>query len=395
MAKIDIIHRVVRMLADKETIETGVYGEWGMNRRDFLKAGGAFAAASVAGLKAGAAPAPKKPSISFPRYRGFNLMAKFGEWGPRAKFEEEDFEIMTEWGFDFARIPMSYWRWASKDDWFKIDEEVIKDIDEVVALGKKYKIHINLNLHRIPGYCINGRKQEPVDLYEDTPENMQKAMDGAIFHWKMFAKRYKGIPNSQLSFDLINEPPHTKEETRHVQVVTSLVNAIREEDPARLIVSDGKDVGRTPIFGIADLGVVQSARGYDPLTISHYQADWLPQSYLESSKVPTWPLKADDGTVWDKAFLKTRLIDPWMPLVKMGVPVHVGEFGCYNKTPHDAAIAWMKDMLSLWKEVGWGYAMWNLKGAIGVLDSERTDVKYENYKGHKLDRKMLELIKAY
>jgi endoglucanase len=250
-------------------------------------------------------------------------------------------------------------------------------------------------MHRIPGYCINGRKQEPVDLYEDTPENMRKALAGAIFHWKMFAKRYKGIPNSQLSFDLINEPPRTKTETPHVRVITSLVKAIREEDPTRLIVSDGKDVGRTPIFGIADLGVVQSTRGYAPRTVTHYQADWARKGSFESSKVPTWPLKADDGTVWDKAFLKTTVIAPWMPLVKMGVPVHVGEWGCYNKTPHDVVLAWMKDVLSLWKEVGWGHALWNLRGDFGVLDSGRTDVQYEDYKGHKLDRKMLELIKEH
>ncbi|MEJ2629039.1 MAG: endoglucanase, partial [bacterium] len=36
-----------------------------------------------------------------------------------------------------------------------------------------------------------------------------------------------------------------------------------------------------------------------------------------------------------------------------------------------------------------------LKGDFGVLNSNRKDVKYENYKGHKLDRKMLELIKSY
>lgn len=383
------------MFADDETIEMAL-GEPAMDRRDFFKkASKAFAAASLGGLKTQAAATPAKSGVSFPRYRGFNLLEKFGEWGPRDKFKEEDFEIMAEWGFGFARIPMSYWRWASKDDWFKIDEEVIKDIDEVVALGKKYKIHINLNLHRIPGYCINDRKKEPVDLYEDTPENMQKALDGATFHWKMFAKRYKGIPNSQLSFDLINEPPETKDEIPHVRVITALVKAIREEDPNRLIISDGKDVGRTPVFGLAHLDIVQSAHCYDPLTISHYLADWMPQQYLESSKVPTWPLKADNGTVWDKAYLKTKIIDPWLPLVRMGVPVHVGEFGCYNKTPHDAALGWMKDALSLWKEAGWGFAMWNLRGEIGVLDSERTDVKYEDYKGHKLDRKMLELLKQY
>jgi endoglucanase len=173
------------------------------------------------------------------------------------------------------------------------------------------------------------------------------------------------------------------------------VKGIREEDPGRLIVADGKDVGRLPIMGIADLGVVQSTRGYDPMSMSHYMASWPPRDAFDTFNIPTWPLKADDGKVWDKAALKAKLIDTWMPLVKKGVSVHVGEWGCFNKTPHDVALRWMKDLLSLWNEVGWGYAMWNLRGPFGVLDSEREDVQYENYKGHQLDRKMLELIKEY
>ncbi|MBN2349578.1 MAG: cellulase family glycosylhydrolase [Bacteroidales bacterium] len=366
-----------------------------MKRRDFIKTSGVVGALSLSGIGISALANPVKPDLSFPRYRGFNLLQKFGGWGPRRKFEEEDFEIMAEWGFDFARIPMSYWTWASKDDWYTIDEEVLKDIDEVVEFGKQYNIHINLNMHRIPGYCINGRDQEPVDLFEDTPENMQKALDAAIFHWKLFAKRYKGIPNSRLSFDLINEPPHLKEETPYVRVVKALVKAIREEDPERLIVADGKDVGRTPVYGIVDLGLVQSTRGYDPMSVSHYEASWPPRDSFQTFNVPTWPLTGDDGKIWDKAVLKALLIDTWQPLVDKGVSVHVGEWGCYNKTPHDVALKWMEDLLSLWKDAGWGQAMWNLKGDFGVLNSQRADVKYEKYKGHKLDRKMLELVKAY
>ena len=53
----------------------------------------------------------------------------------------------------------------------------------------------------------------------------------------------------------------------------------------------------------------------------------------------------------------------------------------------------MKDCLDLWKEAGWGWALWNLRGSFGVLDSGRTDVEYEKYRGHTLDRKMLELLK--
>jgi endoglucanase len=375
-----------------------------MNRRDFLKTGGAFAAAAISGCSPEGSRAAQvktsaetqKPELKFSSYKGFNFPVGFGSKGPqRRNFEEKDFEIIKEWGFNFGRIPMSYWNWAEKDDWYKIDEDVLKEIDVVVKKGRQYKIHINLNLHRIPGYCINGRDQEPMDLYEDTPERMQKALDAAVFHWKMFAKRYKGIPSTQLSFDLINEPPHLKDETRHVEVVRALVKGIREEDPERLIVADGKDVGRLPIMGIADLGVVQSTRGYDPMSLSHYTATWVPKDAFESSGEPTWPLKADNGEIWDNATLKAKLIDTWKPLTAKGVQVHVGEWGCFNKTPHEVTLAWMRDLLSLWKEAGWGFAMWNLRGAFGVLDSEREDVKYENYKGHQLDRKMLELIKEF
>ena len=58
------------------------------------------------------------------------------------------------------------------------------------------------------------------------------------------------------------------------------------------------------------------------------------------------------------------MIDKWKPLEAKGVAIHVGEFGCFNKTPHDVALAWLGDCLSLWKEAGWGFAMWNLRGAL-------------------------------
>jgi endoglucanase len=131
------------------------------------------------------------------------------------------------------------------------------------------------------------------------------------------------------------------------------------------------------------------------MSVSHYTAGWVPKESFQTFNVPTWPLKGDDGKIWDKAALRATLIDTWKPLTAKGVPVHVGEWGCFNKTPHNVAISWMTDLLSLWKEAGWGYSMWNLRGPFGVLDSEREDVEYEDYKRHKLDRKMLELMKEH
>lgn len=36
-----------------------------------------------------------------------------------------------------------------------------------------------------------------------------------------------------------------------------------------------------------------------------------------------------------------------------------------------------------------------LRGGFGVLDSNRADVAYEDFRGHKLDRKMLDLLRTY
>ncbi|HLP15740.1 MAG TPA: cellulase family glycosylhydrolase [Bacteroidota bacterium] len=376
-----------------------------MKRRDFIKTtGGVIAAASLAPATLGAWPlssASRRSDVNdseakkYSRYRGFNLTEKTGAGGPRRRFNEEDFQIIAEWGMNFARLPMSYWNWSQPNDWLTIDEDVMSDIDEAVEFGRQYNIHINLNMHRVPGYCINGRDQEPMDLFDDTPERMQRALDALVFHWKYFARRYKGIPSSRVSFDLINEPPKNTNELRYEQIVRAVVAAIREEDPERLIAVDGKDIGRNPMLSIADLGVVQSTRGYDPMAVSHYTATWVPDDEKETFAFPTWPLRADNGKLWDKEALREKLIDRWQPLIDRGVQVHVGEWGCYNQTPHDVTLAWMRDLLSLWKDAGWGQAMWNLKGDFGVINSRRKDVQYETFQGHKLDRKMLELLKEY
>jgi endoglucanase len=54
----------------------------------------------------------------------------------------------------------------------------------------------------------------------------------------------------------------------------------------------------------------------------------------------------------------------------------------------------MRDMSDLWKEAGWGWALWNLHGNFGVLDSGRNDIDYEDFRGRKLDRPMLELLRS-
>jgi endoglucanase len=365
-----------------------------MNRRQFIGATAATAATVlISGTMRAQAPGPAAPLLKIPRRRGFNLQGAAP--GRRTlAFQEADFDWIAGWGLDFVRLPLSYWSWSTRTDWMKIDEAALKPVDQAIEFGRKRGIHVNLCLHRIPGYCVNGRELEPFLLFDSPRESMERALAAALRHWQFFAERYRGIPSEQLSFDLLNEPPWMSDQSRYVEIVRALVAGIREKDPERVIVVDGADIGQTPVLGIVDLGVAQSTRGYLPKAVSHYTATWVPKAEFESLALPTWPLVDAQGVRWDREKLRRELIVKWQPVVDRGVPVHVGEWGCFNRTPHAVTLAWMTDLLALWKEAGWGWAMWNLRGAFGLVDSERADVNYESFHGHKLDRQMLELILA-
>jgi endoglucanase len=84
-------------------------------------------------------------------------------------------------------------------------------------------------------------------------------------------------------------------EERYVEIVKTLVAAFPEEDPNRLIIADGIDIGQLPVLGIVDLGLVQSTRGYKPKAVSHYTASRVPKGEFETMNPPTWPLKDDQG----------------------------------------------------------------------------------------------------
>jgi endoglucanase len=367
-----------------------------MNRRNFIQVSTAASASLLLGsmTRAQNTPSPaavKQPTI--PRWRGFNLTELTG--GQRGRsFRESDFAWMAEWGFDFARIPCSYWAWSDPKDWLKIDEEALKPLDDAIEFGRRHRVHVNVSLHRIPGYCVNRRELEPHLLFDSPRESMERALEAAVHHWRTLARRYKAISTADLSFDLLNEPPFMADHARYIEIARALIAAIRAENPERLIVADGADIGQTPVLGLVDQGIVQSTRGYLPKMVSHYTANWVPENEFESREKPTWPMTDQHGVRWDREKLRQELIVKWQPLVAQGAPIHVGEWGCFTQTPHEVCLAWMSDLLALWKEAGWGWSMWNLRGSFGILDSGRADVAYEDFRGHKLDRKMLDLLRA-
>ena len=375
-----------------------------MKRRDFILSTAMAASAFSLYGKSASFIVKKNP---LPRWKGFNLLDFFNPDPARSRIETtgDHFKWMRDWGFDFVRIPMAYPYYLNidrsknitPDDVYKISEESVDRIDRVVSLAHENGLHVSLNLHRAPGYCVNAGFHEPYNLWVD-----QEAMDAFCFHWNMWAKRYKDVSSSRISFDLLNEPSlredmndqHSKRSAvpghLYRKLALAASDAIRKENPKHIIIADGNNVGNNVIPEIVDLDIAQSCRGYNPGIISHYKAPWANRD-PDSLPEPKWP-----GQVGDR-YLSRALLEeyykPWIELAKSGVGVHCGECGCWNKTPHEVFLAWFSDVLDILKENKIGFALWEFVGSFGILDSGRTDVAYEDWHGHKLDRKLLELLR--
>ncbi len=208
-----------------------------------------------------------------PRY-GFNFLWIFGDsTQPPQPPDERALDFLAKHGFDFVRVPCNYWFWTTDFRYYEPDETVLAYLDRYLAACRQRGLQMNLNLHRAPGYCINRNNLEKHNLWKD-----QEAQDAFVFLWETFARRYKGVPNDQLSFDLLNEPPGVGDYgfTReiHAAVMRRTVAAIRAIDPAREIVIDGIGAGSIAVPELADLGVIHSTRGYQPMPVSHNKATW-------------------------------------------------------------------------------------------------------------------------
>lgn len=344
-----------------------------------------------------------------PRWKGFNLLDFFSPdpAHSRKATSEEQFKWMHDWGFDFVRVPMAYpaylrfdrSRNITPDEVYQIDERAVDRIENLVSMAHKYNIHVSLNLHRAPGYCINAGFHEPYNLWTD-----ETALEAFCFHWNMWAAKFRDVSPEKISFDLLNEPSmradmndqHSKHSTvpgaLYRKLVLAASEAIRKENKKHLIIADGNDVGSSVIPEITDLDVGQSCRGYHPGIISHYKAPWANKN-TDNLPEPKWPGQVGDKYL-SRAMLETYY-KPWIELVKSGTGVHCGECGCWNKTPHDVFLAWFEDVLDILSSNGIGFALWEFMGDFGVLNSNRKDVAYEDFHGQKLDRKLLNLLIKY
>jgi hypothetical protein len=323
-------------------------------------------------------------------YYGFNFqwMCSWSREQRPQPVDEKALDFLTKFGFNFVRVPVDYRFWTRGFDYFHPDESVFNFIDEYLEACRARGIHLSLNLHRAPGYCTNRNDLERHNLWVD-----EIAQSAFVFLWETLAQRYKDVPGKELSFDLLNEPPapggNGMTRKSHAALIRRTVSASRAIDPEREIVIDGLGGGYLAMPELATLGVTHSGRGYHPMPVSHHKATW----WADHSRAPEprYPGLRWQGRRWDRAALRDSY-RAWRDVERCGARIHIGEFGCFKFTPNDVALRWLSDLLNVYKEFGWGYALWNFQGPFGIVEHGRPDANLESLEGYQVDRALLDLM---
>ena len=464
--------------------------------------------------------------------KGFNLLGKFDVSWSNQGYTEKEFSLIHELGFNFVRLPLDYRTYTKTGDWDQFIDSEVYEIDQATEWGIKYGVHVCINLHRAPGFCVNAATLPPnqqLNLWTDSV-----AQNAFVRHWEFFANRYKDISPDKLSFNLVNEPTGVTEEV-YVKIMKRAINSIHNISPDRIIFVDGLEYGRIIISELkGEPNIAQAIHCYDPFGITHYRAEWVDGS--DTWPLPRWPMlwvsdylygpwkseyesplvieaniprgaeiivnvrqvsvestlqiKADSNIILSKKFICgpdtgadfsqvvntqwgyqnisnkdysvvlpsdgsrltiTNTQGDWMtfnkitiksgtgelviipgnttwgakqdtykitsegkitdvngnPVVALStlthtletahtenIPVMIQEFGVYNKTPHEVTLSWLTDVVSVFNKNKVGYAMWNLIGSMGIINSERTDCTYEPYRGKLLDREMTAIMQS-
>jgi hypothetical protein len=279
-----------------------------------------------------------------PRWRGFGLPDLDTEKVP---FNQSDFQIIAQYGFNFVRLAMGYQYITSPITTSQAaapGAEMIYVNALTVAIPSGYKVIFGITgstvvttlsapanigdtsltvsaiktaipsgevsysvldpvalgyIDQAISWCLSLGIHVMLDMHETLGYSVLNPSQSPSLwldygcmltlaqHWSTLATRYKGISSTQLSFNLLNEP----EGINHINyagVIKIVINAVKAVDPTRKMFCDGMPTALVPTPELIGTGVGQAYHGlYTPMTLSHYGAIWL--TNWSEFAVPAWP----------------------------------------------------------------------------------------------------------
>lgn len=284
--------------------------------------------------------------------RGINMGNVFEapsetEWGN--PWQPEYFRLMAEKGFTHVRVPI---RWEPADRSmsqapYTIYPVFLERIKAVVDEALENNLYIIINMHHHDALIANpfGQKER------------------FLSQWKQIAGYFQNYSDSLL-FEILNEPNGNLTPELWNTFAADALEEIRKTNPERTVLIGTAEWGG--ISGLSDLqlpdddNIIVSLHYYNPFSFTHQGAEW-------STPIAPVGIKWYDSEPERESIIREfDAVKKFME--KNNVPIHIGEFGAYNKADMDSRARWTTFLARWFEEQGFSWAYWEFSAGFGIYD---------------------------
>ncbi len=257
---------------------------------------------------------PEASAANLPYWTGFCVGNKFLMNDPdtnwdntpgKGHFIEEQFKFVSENGFNCMRILYSMSYLGKPGEPLSINESELEQLDEVLAWGVKYNLHIMISITGLPDKQNASAEEENVLVNGEIFTN-DAMLDVFSQYWSMLARRYADIPSKYLSFELLAEPTVPDGDLNlYTQTLTPVIQSIWSFNPDRIVIVN--DLWKQIPEQLAELGAcislhthiytVDSERIPNVNYTGHWPMEYLPGNMNPGDSSGVLTLRSEDAFV--------------------------------------------------------------------------------------------------
>lgn len=255
------------------------------------------------------------------------------------KAEEYYFDLYKNAGFDCVRIPVRWDAYTGKTPPYKVNDNYLKRVEQVIDWGLERGLFIVVNTH-----------------HDDWIKSNYSATNKTRFDsiWSQIAVHFKDKPE-RLIFEIINEP-HGLSQANNNDLHARVLSIIRKSNPTRLVIFQGHNWGGADELITAaipnDNFVIGSFHSYDPYLFGlEGQGSW------------------GSGNDYNQLENKFKNVSNWS--VKNNIPVFLGEFGSLKKCDFNSRMRHYRTYVELSQKYGFASMAWDDGGNFRIMERQQ------------------------
>jgi len=265
-------------------------------------------------------------------------------------FRDDYFKRIADLGIQHVRIPI---RWdvperTQQTAPYTINKSFLERIKYVIDKAIAEGLYVIINMHH----------------HDEIFENPDGVKPRFISQWAQISEYFKSY-DQKLLFEVMNEPNTNLVGAKWNLFFKDALTEIRKTNPIR-----GVLMGIAPWGGLSgapnivfpdDDYTIFTIHYYDPFNFTHQGAGWVTNSN-------PWL-----GTKWENSQLeRNEIVSAFafaQALAKQkNKPIHIGEFGAYNKADLESRIKWTNFLARWFESQGFSWAYWEWSAGFGIFN---------------------------